>query len=102
MVDDSLTGLLCQFGVDEILKMIGADRGSGQSRNGDGQESDFEESKTNIDGKTLKDTFDCLVLAFPQSGTLAHFFKQLGVDHVVYFKSEEGSVPTAEPTIVGI
>ena len=70
--------------------MIGADGTS----NSDGQDSDLE--------KTLKDTFDCLVLAFPQSGTLAHFFKQLGVDHVVYFKSEEGSVYTDEPTIDAI
>ena len=50
----------------------------------------------------MKDTFDCLVLAFPHSGTLAHFFKQLGVNHVVYFESEEGSVYTDEPTIDAI
>ena len=97
MVDDALTGLLCQFGFDEIFKMIGAERSSGQSsENGDGQNSDIEESET------LKHTFDCLVLAFPQSGTLAHLFQKLGVNHVVYFKSEEESVPTNEPTIVGI
>ncbi len=102
MVEDGSSGRLCQLDADQILKIIGADGGSGQSSNGDGQESDFEESKTNIYGKTLKDTFDCLVLAFPQSGTLAHFFKQLGVNHVVHFKSEEGSVPTDESTINSI
>ena len=82
--------------------MIGADRGSGQSKNSDGQDSDLEERETNFDGKTLKHTFDCLVLAFPQSQTLAHLFQKLGLNHVVYFESEEGSVPTDEPTIFGI
>ena len=74
--------------------MIGADGGSGQSSNGDGQDSDFE--------KTLKHTFDCLVLAFPQSRTLAHLFQKLGVNHVVYFESKEGSVPNDELTFVAI
>ena len=82
--------------------MIGAGRVSRQSENGDGQDSDLEESETNIDGKTLKHTFDCLVLAFPQSQTLAHFFQQLGVNHVVHFESEEWSMPTDEPTTVAI
>jgi len=104
LVEDAYTGRLRQLDPDQILKMIGAEGGSGQSStsNVDGQDSDLEESETNIDGKTLKDTFDCLVLAFPQSGTLADFFKRLGVNHVVYFESEKVSVPTEEHIIVAI
>ena len=74
--------------------MFGANGGSWQFNNGDGQDSDLEESEKNI--------IDCLVLAFPQSGTLADIFKQQGVNHVVFFESEEGSVPTDEPTMVAI
>ncbi len=102
MVEDAYTGRLCQLGFDWILGIVKAYWGNGQSVNIDGQDSDFEESETNIDGKTLKHTFDCLVLAFPQSRTLAHLFQKLGVNHVVYFESEVESVPTDEPTIVGI
>ena len=36
LIEDAYTGRLCQIGFDEILKMIGADGGTGQSENGDG------------------------------------------------------------------